>query len=350
MSRDFWKGRRVFITGHTGFKGTWLCLLLEHLGAKVTGYALDAPTRPSLFELTGLKHRIDSIHGDVRDLPALRQAMERAKPQVAIHMAAQALVLESYRQPVDTYATNVMGTVHFLEAARGMADLRSAVVVTSDKCYENRERAEGYREDEPMGGYDPYSSSKGCAELVVSAYRRSFFQEGKTAVASVRAGNVIGGGDWADNRIVPDCMRALLAGRTISVRNPQAVRPWQLVLEPLAGYLLLARRLCDSPGQFASGWNFGPGEHDARPVGWIVQRVVDLWGQGAGWECRSQPQAHEAHLLKLDCSKAATKLDWAPRTSLDVALQWIVKWYKEYQAGKDPHAICMDQIRDFMAL
>lgn len=347
----FWKGKRVFLTGHTGFKGSWLCLLLEHLGAQVTGYSLEPPTQPSLFELAGLAGSMESVHGDVRDYPLLLETMQRAQPDVALHMAAQAIVLTSYHEPVETYSTNVMGTVHFLEAFRHVPSLRAVVVVTSDKCYENREWPWGYREVEPMGGHDPYSNSKGCAELVVSAYRRSFFETGDgKSVASARAGNVIGGGDWASNRVVPDCMRAVLAGEPIQIRNPNAIRPWQHVLEPLHGYLLLAQRLWESPEGFAEGWNFGPDDNDMRPVEWLAQKIVELWGKNARWEATGQPQAHEAHHLKLDCSKARAVLNWTPRTDLDIAMQWVVDWYRRNQAGEKPYAICQEQIREFMTL
>ena len=350
MDPAFWNGKRVFVTGHTGFKGAWLSLMLEPLGAHVTGYALPPPTQPSLFDLAGLAGRMTSIEGDVRDADHLAEAMRAARPDVAVHMAAQALVLRSYQQPVETYATNVMGTVHFLEAARQAPGLRAAVVVTSDKCYENRGTPQPYREEDPMGGFDPYSSSKGCAELVVAAYRRSFLSgSGAAAVASVRAGNVIGGGDWAENRLVPDCMRAVLAGKPILIRQPQAVRPWQLVLEPLAGYLLLAERLWESGERFASAWNFGPADDEARPVGWIVRQIVDLWGGGASWQAGEDAQPHEAQDLRLDSSKARTELGWAPHITLSTALQWVVDWYKRYQAGEDVHAVCGDQIRAFRA-
>jgi len=349
--QTFWKGKRVFLTGHTGFKGSWLCLLLEHLGARVTGYSLGTPTQPSLFELASLKDSMESVHGDVRDYPLLLKTMQQAQPDVALHLAAQAIVLTSYREPVETYSTNVMGTVHFLEAARHVPSLRTVVVITSDKCYENREWPWGYREDEPMGGHDPYSNSKGCAELVVSAYRRSFFEPGNgKSVASARAGNVIGGGDWADNRIIPDCMRAVLAGKPIQIRNPNAIRPWQHVLEPLYGYLLLAHRLWESPEKFSEGWNFGSDDSDVRSVGWLAQKIVELWGKDACWQTTGQAQAHEAHHLKLDCSKAKAVLNWMPRTNLSLAMQWVVDWYKRYQAGEKPYAICRDQIFNFMAL
>lgn len=346
MTPDFWRGRRVFVTGHTGFKGSWLSLWLQSLGAEVTGYALPPPTEPSLFDQARVAECIDSHMGDVRDLGALRECLHAARPEIVIHMAAQPLVRDSYRLPVETYATNVMGTVHLLEAVRTAASVRAVVIVTSDKCYENREWVWGYRESEAMGGFDPYSSSKGCAELVTSAYRRSFFESG-TAVASARAGNVIGGGDWARDRLIPDMIRAFSAGQSVHIRNPHAIRPWQHVMEPLSGYLLLAERLVQEGQQHADGWNFGPSEDDARPVQWIVDRLTSLWGNGASWILDAEPQLHEAAYLKLDCSKARTSLGWRPKWSLEVALQRIVEWHRAEQSGSDLRALTLKQIKDY---
>jgi CDP-glucose 4,6-dehydratase len=358
INPSWWHGRRVLVTGHTGFKGAWLCLLLEALGARVWGYALESPTKVNLFDLAGIAGRMQSIHGDVRDLPALKAAFDRADPEVLIHMAAQSLVRASYVSPVETFNTNVMGTVHVLEAARGCKNLRALVNVTTDKCYENKEWAWGYRENEPMGGHDPYSASKGCAELVTAAYRASFFAEGAQgkqvpSIGSARAGNVIGGGDWAADRLLPDCMRALGAGQAIGVRNPRSTRPWQFVLEPLVGYLLLAQRMSEQPKAFSQGWNFGPAEEDAKPVGWIVQAVVDRWGAGARWEQIGVPpgaDVHEAHYLKLDCSKARSELGWRPRMNLALGLDWTVEWFKAYFAGGDARAISMKQIDRFLLM
>lgn len=349
---DFWRGKRVFLTGHTGFKGGWLSLWLQHLGAHVTGFALAPPTQPSLFELASVSRGMESVIGDIRDGEHLMRAMRAATPDVVIHMAAQPLVRYSYTAPVETYATNVMGTVHLLEAIRATPSVRAVVVVTSDKCYENREWVWGYREDEPMGGYDPYSNSKGCAELVVSAYRNSYFNPagpsgGGVALASGRAGNVIGGGDWASDRLLPDILRACAAGEPVAIRNPHAIRPWQHVLEPLSGYLVLAQRLWAEGVSFAGGWNFGPSERDARPVSWIVDRVTRHWGEGASWRLEGGEHPHEAHYLKLDCSKARALLGWEPRWHLDVALEHTVDWYRAYLAGADLRAACLEQIQAY---
>ena len=348
VNPSFWRGRRVFVTGHTGFKGSWLSLWLQAMGAAVTGYALAPPTSPSLFERARVADGIDSHIDDVRDADALRACLLAAAPEVVIHMAAQPLVRASYRDPVQTYATNVMGTVHLLEAVRAAPSVRSVVIVTSDKCYENREWIWGYREDEAMGGYDPYSSSKGCAELVASAWRRSFFADG-AGIATARAGNVIGGGDWADERLIPDLLRAFDAEQPVTIRHPHAVRPWQHVLEPLAGYLLLAERLHDARDAHVGAWNFGPGEDDARPVQWIVERMVELWGDGAHWRLDAALQPHEAGYLKLDCAKARNALSWRPKWSLDTALQRIVAWHRAERAGADMRAFTLQQIKDYTA-
>lgn len=350
MTRSFWRDRRVLLTGHTGFKGSWLTLWLEHLGARVFGYGLEPAGSPNLFVAAGLDRSSASAIGDVRDLDALSRAMRDAAPEVVFHLAAQALVRESYRDPVGTYATNVMGTVHVLEAVRSCPSVRAVVVVTSDKCYENREWVWGYREDEAMGGYDPYSSSKGCAELVTSAYRRSFFaspQADRARIASARAGNVIGGGDWAADRLIPDAVRAFTAGQPLVVRNPAAVRPWQHVLEPLSGYLLLAERLSQQ-GDAAEGWNFGPAEADARSVGDVVRMVSAAWGGDPAVTFADSPdERHEAHVLRLDCSKARARLGWAPRTDLATAIAWVARWYRDFQDGHDARELCLRDIREF---
>lgn len=348
VNAAFWRGKRVFVTGHTGFKGSWLTLWLRQLGAEVTGFSLAPPTEPSLFEIARVHEGITDLRGDIRDAAALKQALVAARPEVVLHLAAQPLVRASYADPVGTYATNVMGVVHLLEAVRAAGCVRAVVNVTTDKCYENREWVWGYREDEAMGGHDPYSSSKGCAELVTSAYRRSFLHEG-VAVASARAGNVIGGGDWAADRLVPDVLRAFAAGTPVVIRNPHATRPWQHVLEPLSGYLLLAERLHAQGQAFAEGWNFGPADEDARPVGWIVQRLVELWGGKASWQLEGSAQPHEANLLKLDCSKARQRLSWKARWTLDQSLQRIVKWQTAWAAREDMHAHCLQDIADFTA-
>ena len=348
----FWRGRRVFLTGHTGFKGSWLALWLSELGAEVTGFALAPPTVPSLFELTRMEGRLRHVQGDVRDEAGLTLTIAAARPEVVIHMAAQSLVRLSYDEPVATYATNVMGTVNLLEAVRHTPGVRAVVCVTSDKCYENRETGQAYVEDDPMGGWDPYSSSKGCSELVVSAYRRSFFDPNqmdarRVAVASVRAGNVIGGGDWAADRLVPDLMRGFAEGHRPRIRFPGAIRPWQHVLGPLSGYLLLAQRLVLGGPAVAEGWNFGPDAGDARPVGWIADRLAALWGDGAGWDRAGGTQPHEAAFLQLDASKARARLGWRPAWELDEALARTVEWYRAFARGADMQIVTLDQLRAF---
>ena len=350
MPISFWNGKRVLVTGHTGFKGAWLSLWLEQLGAEVTGYALEPPTQPSLFADAAVARGMHSILGDVRDIEHLTAAVTECRPEVVFHLAAQSLVRVSYRDPVETYATNVMGTVHVLEAVRRAGGVRVAVNVTSDKCYANaRESVAEFREEDPMGGGDPYSSSKGCAELVTSAYRTSFFSEPScgVALASARAGNVIGGGDWAEDRLVPDCVRAMSEGRAVRIRNPEAVRPWQFVLEPLSGYLLLAERLWSLGAACAEGWNFGPDEDDARPVRYVADRVVELWGQGASWEADAGEHPREAAWLRLDCTKARARLSWRPALGLDEALRWTIQWYKGLAAGRDAREMALDQIREY---
>ena len=349
-AREFWRNRRVLVTGHTGFKGAWLSLWLERLGAHVTGFALPPATSPSLFSLASIDTRIDSQLGDVRDPSAVEAAMARARPEVVFHLAAQALVRRSYSDPVGTYATNVMGTAHVLDAARRAPGLRAIVVVTSDKCYDNHEWSRPYREDDAMGGHDPYSSSKACAELVTAAWRRSFFQTPgaqSVGLGSARAGNVIGGGDWADDRLVPDCVRAFAAGNPVILRQPASVRPWQHVLDPLAGYLSLAERLAGDPHTFSEAWNFGPSTDEARPVSWVVDRVGRFWGDGARWEADRGTHPHEAGLLQVDASKARARLGWTPRLSLEEGLRWTVDWYKRVGAGEDAAALTLDQIGRF---
>jgi CDP-glucose 4,6-dehydratase len=343
----FWQGKRVLLTGHTGFKGSWLSLWLQSLGATLGGLALDPPTEPSLFEAAHVTDGMTSVIGDIRDLATVQRAIGDFAPDIVLHMAAQPLVRYSYVEPVDTYATNVMGTVHVLEAARATPSVKVVLNVTSDKCYENQERDAGYREDEPMGGYDPYSNSKGCAELVTSAYRRSFMTQAGIALGSARAGNVIGGGDWASDRLVPDILRAFDAGRPVVIRNPTSIRPWQHVLEPLSGYLVLAQRLWSDSTEVSEGWNFGPHDQDARPVQWIVEQVVERWGEGASWQTDDTPHPHEAHYLKLDITKARIRLGWEPQWSLGEALERIVEWQQAYAAGSDLREVCLQQITDY---
>jgi CDP-glucose 4,6-dehydratase len=347
MEMNFWNNKNVFITGHTGFKGSWLCICLSRLGARVTGYALHPPTNPSLFELARVHELVDSRIADVRDADTLTRTLQEVQPEIVIHMAAQPLVRDSYAIPVETYATNVMGTVHLLEAVRHCPSVRAVVNVTTDKCYENREWVWGYRENDPMGGFDPYSSSKGCAELVTAAYRTSFFQHSSVAVATARAGNVIGGGDWAADRLVPDIVRSLLARTPVRIRNPHAIRPWQHVLEPLFGYIRLARNLYEHGHEYAEGWNFGPADNDARPVEWIVKCLCEQWGNCATYEIDKGNHPHEASYLKLDCSKAQMRLNWHPRWNLEVALQNIVKWVQVYSSSGDIRQCCLDQIQSY---
>ena len=355
VNPGFWRGKKVFVTGHTGFKGSWLALWLHHLGADVAGYALRPPTTPSLFELARVSEATGSVEADVRDLDRLRHAISEAQPDIVFHLAAQSLVRQSYADPVATYATNVMGTVNLLEALRRSSSVRVAVVVTSDKCYENRERAGGYREDEPMGGFDPYSSSKGSAELVTAAYRRSFLSQlesgrGAIAVASARSGNVIGGGDWAKDRLIPDILHAFASGHPALIRSPDAVRPWQHVLEPARGYLALAEALWRDRDGFAGAWNFGPRDEDARPVSWIVERLGERWGAGASWRIDTSPRPHEAGYLKLDCSKAAQRLAWRPRLALETALDWIVEWHRAWLRHEDLRRVTEAQIARYQGM
>ncbi len=350
MNVSFWRGKRVFLTGHTGFKGSWLSLWLQSMGAEVQGYALAPDTDPSLFEAADVGAGMASTIGDVRDLAALSACMKAFAPEIVLHMAAQPLVRRSYAEPVETYAVNVMGTVHVLESARHTPSVKAIVNVTTDKCYENREWVWGYREDEPMGGHDPYSNSKGCSELVTSAYRRSFFHEqAGPALASARAGNVIGGGDWAEDRLVPDMLNAFDAGREVVIRNPHATRPWQHVLEPLSGYLTLAEHLHAQGQAYAEGFNFGPNEEDARPVQWIVEKLVAAWGDGAGWSLDGGRHPHEAGFLKLDISKARQRLRWHPRWSLETALGKIVDWHQAFQRGESAKGLCLAQIDQYMS-
>jgi len=345
---DFWRERRVFVTGHTGFKGAWLCVWLQLLGAQVTGYALPAATNPSLYLAARVGRGMRSVGGDVRNLDQLARAVEEARPEVVLHLAAQPIVRQSYGDPVGTFSTNVLGTVHLLEAVRRHGETRAVVVVTSDKCYENREWYWSYREKSSLGGRDPYSASKACAELVTRAYRESFFEPGqRTFVATARAGNVIGGGDWADDRLVPDTIRALIEGRPVELRYPNAIRPWQHVLDPLAGYLQLAERLHEDGEPYAESWNFSPREDDARAVGWLVERLQSAWGVAPSWQPQEGPRPHEHIYLKLDSSKARALLDWRPRLEVAEAVDWIVDWYRAFYAGADARELVDAQLARF---
>lgn len=351
VNPEFWHRKKVLLTGHTGFKGSWLSLWLQSLGAEVIGYSLGPPTEPSLFQLAGIGRGMVSILGDIRDLRQIVRVISDHQPSIVIHMAAQALVRQSYQEPVETFATNVLGTVHLLEAVRCTNTVHAVVIVTSDKCYENQNDHRAYRETDPMGGFDPYSSSKGCAELVTASYRNSYFtalnKGTRTAVGSARSGNVIGGGDWAIDRLVPDCLRAILEEREIRIRNPDATRPWQHVLEPLGGYLLLAEKLYEDGGRYAASWNFGPDETEAKPARWIVKRICESWGPQARWTIDRGHQLHEASYLNLDSAKAKAQLEWKPQWNLESALEATVTWYKAYQSRSDMRLTTLDQIQSY---
>lgn len=343
----FWRGKRVLLTGHTGFKGGWLSLWLQSLGADVHGLALDPPTVPALFVEARVAEGMASTIGDIRSYETVAAAFREARPEIVFHLAAQPLVRESYSDPLGTYGTNVMGTAHVLEAARHSPGVRVVVNVTTDKVYENREWIWGYREDEPLGGFDPYSSSKGASELVTNAYRRSFMSDAGVAVASARAGNVIGGGDWAADRLVPDILRASVKNEPVVVRNPHSVRPWQYVLEPLSGYLLLAQRLWNDGEAVAEAWNFGPLDSDARPVSWIVEEMLGNLSNTSRWQLDPGPQPHEANYLRLDISKARARLGWEPRWDLATALKKVATWHRAWIAGEDARQATLDQIAEY---
>jgi CDP-glucose 4,6-dehydratase len=355
MNKAFWQGKRVLITGHTGFKGSWLATWLRRLGADVIGYSLPAPTVPSMYEAVRVGDGIRSIEGDVRDLQSLEECLSRYAPEIVIHLAAQAVVKTGYSDPLTTYTTNVIGTLNVLEAVRRASSVRVVVAITSDKCYDNQEWIWGYRENDRMGGHDPYSSSKGCAELLISSYRDSYFSPARiaehgVALASTRAGNVIGGGDWSADRLVPDVMRAIMKREPVQIRRPGAVRPWQFVLEPLRGYLDLAERLWSEGEAFAGGWNFGPDPEQIQPVQWIVEHLSGEWGEGATWSLDQATHPHEDHFLRLDCTKAKTLLGWRPVLDLESALDWIVEWYRAYLHGDDVRALTEVQIERYEKL
>lgn len=352
VSPGFWKDKKVLITGHMGFKGSWLSLWLQSLGAEVAGYSLPSPVQPSLFETANVSEKMNSVTGDVRNLDKLKETLNHHSPQIIFHMAAQSLVLPSYEDPVYTYETNVMGTLNLLEAARYSEGLKVVVVVTSDKCYENKNTEWNYKEDDPMGGFDPYSSSKGCAELITSAYRNSFFSSESyeshgVSISSVRAGNVFGGGDWSDHRLIPDIIKAALDQRPAVIRNPNAIRPWQYVLEPINGYLTLAEKQWEQGAAYAEGWNFGPDEEDAKPVSWVVKKIADLWGEGFQVQPDEKQHPHEAHFLKLDCSKAHTRLQWQPKSDIAAGLEWTVQWYRDFHEGQPAQELCDNAILRF---
>lgn len=348
----FWVGRRILVTGHTGFKGGWLCHWLHSLGAQVHGYALSAPTTPSLFAASALGTVLDSQIGDIRERAMLHACLQRVQPELVLHLAAQPLVRQSYRDPFETYSTNVMGLVNLLDGVRECTAVRAVLNVTTDKCYDNKEWLWGYRENEALGGHDPYSSSKACAELVSAAYRQSYFSDGRVALATARAGNVIGGGDWAADRLIPDLLRAFDAGEELRIRYPSAIRPWQHVLEPLCGYLLLAEKLLSEGQGFAEAWNFGPADSDAKPVSWIVEAASRLWQHGdcvPRWVAEPDLQPHEAGVLKLDSGKARARLGWQPRWSLEQALAHILDWHHAWRSGQDMRAFTHAQIHAYQS-
>ena len=348
VNQEFWKRKRVFLTGHTGFKGSWLSLWLNSMGSIVKGYSLEPNTNPSLYNILGLDELIASEINDIRDLSKLKESINVFKPEIIIHMAAQPLVRYSYQEPIETYSTNVMGTVNVLEAIRSCDTVKAVVIVTTDKVYENKEWSWGYREIEPLGGYDPYSSSKACAELVTAAYRQSFFSKADApSVATARAGNVIGGGDWSEDRLIPDAIKAFQESKSLVIRNPSATRPWQHVLEPLNGYLMLAESLFTEGRRFAQSWNFGPEDKDCKTVKWMLDDLVKIWGNDASWVLEQTAQPHEANYLKLDCSKAKHELNWYPRWEISKVLEMIVNWHKSYSSGADMKNICLQEIKKY---
>lgn len=342
--QEFWNEKKVLITGHTGFKGSWLAFWLKMLGAEVCGYALAPEAQPHLFENLELEKQVDSIIGDVRDLPHFEKVLRDFQPEIVFHLAAQSLVRKSYRSPIETYTTNVIGTINILEAVRSAAFVKAVVVITTDKVYENKEWHWAYRENERLGGFDPYSNSKACAELAVSAYRNSFFAESDCLIATARAGNVIGGGDWSEDRLLPDVFRSLIFGEKLLVRNPHSIRPWQHTLEPLDGYMKLAEKLYNGEKNFAEAWNFGPGDEDSKPVGWILEEIKRIWNEAVDWEIADGIQPHEARLLKLDSAKAKSELNWLPKLSLDEAVRLTTEWYRGYKDEKDLVELTKHQI------
>lgn len=355
MNRDFWHGKRVFITGHTGFKGSWLALWLNELGCTVRGYSLPPPSAPSHHAEAGIDELIDGVTGDVRDAARLTRAMTEFGPEIVMHLAAQPIVKASYEDPLDTYTTNVIGSLNLLQAARQCPDLHVVLMITSDKCYENVEWVWPYRETDALGGHDPYSSSKACAEIMIDSFRRSYcppaaYASHQLAIGSVRAGNVIGGGDWARDRLIPDIMQAIIDGRPVSIRAPNATRPWQHVLEALGGYLLLTERLWSDGAAFSEAWNFGPNADDIKPVQWITEQLTVRWGRGASWELDDTEHKKEANILKLDCTKAKNRLGWHPRLDLDTTLEWIIEWHAARLEGRPVREVSTDQIKRYEAI
>ena len=344
VNPSFWLGKKILITGHTGFKGSWLCLWLQLLGAELSGFALKSPTKPALFEEANVAKGMMSFCGDIRNFDAVLDIIEKCQPEIIFHLAAQPIVRQSYKIPIQTYETNVMGTVNVLEAARRVKSVKALINITTDKCYENKEISRGYREDEPMGGHDPYSSSKGCSELITSAYRRSFYKESGIALASARGGNVIGGGDWTTDRLIPDILKSFENNKPVIIRNPNSIRPWQHVLEVLSGYLILAEKLYEDKDLFSSGWNFGPNNEDSKSVKWIVEYMTGKWKKGTEWTLDKENNPHEANYLKLDISKAKSLLGWQPLWTLEQALEKVLEWHKSWVNKEEIKKICYEQI------
>ncbi len=341
---NFWQNKKVLITGHTGFKGSWLAFWLNHLGAEVCGYSLDAETSPNLFENLELERNINSIVGDIRDLDKFESAIKDFQPDLVFHLAAQSLVRKSYREPIETYTTNVIGTANVLDAIRRTDSVKSVVIVTTDKVYENKERERGYKEKERLGGFDPYSNSKACAEMVVSTYRNSFFAESECLIGTARAGNVIGGGDWSEDRLIPDIFRSLIFGDELLIRNPNSIRPWQHTLEPLSAYMVLGEKLFNGEKEFAGAWNFGPSNEDSKPVGFILKQIKEIWDEDVNWQIADGKHPHETNILKLDSSKAKSKLKWLPKLDLKDALKLTIDWYREFKNKADLIEITKKQI------
>tara|TARA_B110000003_G_scaffold276558_1_gene323874 strand:- start:11437 stop:12495 length:1059 start_codon:yes stop_codon:yes gene_type:complete len=348
LNTNFWKDKKVFITGHSGFKGSWMCLWLESMGADIAGYSLEPSSSPNLFSESDVGRNINNTFADIRDLSTLTNAISSFKPEIVIHMAAQPLVRKSYEDPIETFSTNIMGTVNLLDVIRHMDGVKAVVNVTTDKCYENKEWLWAYRENEPMGGHDPYSSSKACSELVTRAFTKSYYSSLTTALASARAGNVVGGGDWSNDRLIPDILLAFQEHRPVVIRNPKSTRPWQHVLEPIHGYLLLAEKLYNDGQQFSSAWNFGPKDEDSKSVEWILDEMVSRWGDEAEWVNDTNDNPHEANYLKLDISKASIKLGWEPKWDLHKTLSHIVSWHKDWLSGVPARELCIDQINEFI--
>jgi len=352
MNKSFWKNKKILITGHTGFKGSWLTIWLKKLGADITGFSKSIPTNPSLFEISNIENDIESIIGNIQNYEFLKESLNKCKPEIVFHMAAQSLVMKSYSDPIETYSTNVMGTVNLLYAIKETKKTKAVVNVTSDKCYENNESMKGYTEDDPMGGYDPYSNSKGCAELITKSFRNSFFNsdsENNVALASVRAGNVLGGGDWAENRLIPDIIRSIKNKKSVKIRNPNALRPWQHVLDPLNGYIKLAEKLWNDQTEYSEGWNYGPDKKEIKPVSWIIEEFNKLWKDKINWIIENS-ELHEASNLILNCQKAKSRLGWNSKINTETTLKWTIEWYEKYFEGKDMRKTTEEQIKKFQDL